>query len=620
MFPRVILKGTMIKKSQQKRRTSPCNYKERVFVLDTQDLKYSERRPGKKPTLKGCIELSRIKCVEIVCSDVPIPCSNKYPFQVFHDSHYLYIFAPDNDCRQRWVRALKEETKFNNLVVKYHPNFWMNGRWRCCQQTEKLATGCQEYNPNSYGSKKPLPLMPNQQTSLHDPGERLVVAIQDYAPLGDNDLPLKKDQQYILTDSSHSDWWTIQDNSGNIGFVPSTYLAETSGTNFDRFEWYNKDITRGKAEDLLMREGKEGAFMVRDSRHAGVYTVTVFTKAPGSNGEKNPRVKHYQIKETKTEESVRSQFYLAEKYLFNTIPELINYHQHNAAGLITRLRQPVCQDRGCPQDPAKLSEDQWEVDPGELSMGEELGSGQFGLVLEGRWRDRKVAVKMVREGAMSEEEFKEEAMIMMRLSHCKLVQLYGVCTQHSPMCLLFEFMEKGCLSDYLRASRGCLSQDTMLGMCLDVSEGMEYLESSNFIHRDLAARNCLVSKNNEVKVSDFGMTRLVLDDQYTSSHGSKFPVKWSSPEVIKYSKFSSKSDVWSFGVFMWEVYNEGRMPYEHRSNAEVVESLNAGLRLLKPRLAPDAIHQLMEWCWKEKPEDRPSFALLLHELASLSDL
>uniref|UniRef100_UPI003AB012A7 tyrosine-protein kinase ITK/TSK isoform X2 n=1 Tax=Centroberyx gerrardi TaxID=166262 RepID=UPI003AB012A7 len=610
MFPRVIMKGTMIKKSQQKRRTSPCNYKERFFVLDTQDLKYSERRPGKKPTLKGCIVLSRIKCVEIVCSDVPIPCSYKYPFQVFHDSHYLYIFAPDNDCRQRWVRALKEETKYNNLVVKYHPNFWMDGRWKCCHQTEKLATGCQEYDPMG-SSKKPLPEIPDPQTELHDPGQRVVVALQDYTPLGDKDLPLQKDQEYILTDASHSDWWIILDNRGNTGFVPSTYVAEKSGANFDRFEWYNKDITRGQAEELLMREGKEGGFMVRDSRHAGVYTVSVFTKAPGSNGEKNPRVKHYQIRETETGEAA---FYLAEKYLFNTIPELIHYHQHNAAGLITRLRHPVSQDRGCSQDPAKLCKDQWEVDPEELSLGQEVGSGQFGLVLEGRWRESKVAVKMVREGAMSEEEFIEEARIMTRLSHCKLVQLYGVCTQHSPMYLVFEFMENGCLSDYLRARRGRLSQDVMLGMCLDVSEGMAYLESSNFIHRDLAARNCLVSKNNEVKVSDFGMTRFVLDDQYTSSLGSKFPVKWSAPEVIKYCKFSSKSDVWSFGVLMWEVYNEGRLPYEHRSNAEVVESLNAGLRLLKPRLAPQPIYLLMEWCWKEKPDDRPSFALLLHGL------
>nr|XP_019941595.1 PREDICTED: tyrosine-protein kinase ITK/TSK [Paralichthys olivaceus] len=616
MFPRVILKGTMIKKSQQKKRTSPCNYKERFFVLDTQDLKYSERRPGKKPMMKGCIELSSIKCVEIVCCDVPIPCNYKYPFQILHDNHYLYIFAPDNDCRQRWVRALKEETKHNNLVTKYHPNILMYGKWRCCQQTEKLAPGCQVYDPLGYASKKPLPQLPDPEMELQNGGQRLVIALQDYTPVEDKNLPLQKDHEYVLIKSSHPDWWAVQDNQGNIGFVPSAYVAEKSDT-FERFEWYNKNITRGEAESLLMKEGKEGAFMVRDSRQAGVYTVSVFTKAPGSNGEKNPRVKHYQIRQTETDESA---FYLAEKYLFSTIPELILYHQHNAAGLITRLRHPVPQDGGSSRDAADPAEGQWEVDPEELILGQELGSGQFGLVLEGRWRERRVAVKMIRDKSMSDEDFKEEARVMMRFSHCRLVQLYGVCTQHSPMCLVFEFMENGCLSDYLRDRKGRLSQDLLLGMCLDVSEGMAYLESSNFIHRDLAARNCLVSKNNEVKVSDFGMTRFVLDDQYTSSQCSKFPVKWSAPEVIKYCKFSSKSDVWSFGVIMWEIFNEGRLPYENRSNTEVVESLNAGLRLLKPRLAPDAVYMLMEWCWKEKPDDRPSFAHVLHELATLSNL
>ncbi|XP_029368012.1 tyrosine-protein kinase ITK/TSK [Echeneis naucrates] len=615
MFPRVILKGTMIKKSQQKKRTSPCNYKERLFVLDTQDLKYSERRPGKKPMMKGCIELSRIKCVEIVCTDIPIPCIYKYPFQVFHGNHYLYIFAPDNDCRQRWVRALKEETKNNDLVAKYHPNFWMDGKWRCCQQSEKLAAGCYVYDPVGYASKKPLPQLPDPEMELRGAKQRKVIALQDYIPQGCDDLPLQKDQEYILVNGFHPEWWAVQDSQGNTGFVPSTYIAEKNSNNFERFEWYNNNITRAEAEDLLLKEGKEGAFMVRNSRQAGVYTVSVFTKAPGSNGEKNPRVKHYLIRQTEGGEGT---FYLAEKYLFSTIPELIHYHQHNAAGMTTRLRHPVSLKGGCSQDHADPSRDQWEVDPEELILGQEIGSGQFGLVREGRWRETKVAVKMIREECMSDDDFKEEAKVMMRLSHCKLVQLYGVCTQRSPMCLVFEFMENGCLSDYLKERKGHLTQNLMWGMCLDVSEGMAYLESSNFIHRDLAARNCLVSKNDEVKVSDFGMTRFVLDDQYTSSQCSKFPVKWSAPEVIKFCKFSSKSDVWSFGVLMWEVYNEGRLPYENRTNAEVVESLSAGLRLLKPRLAPDTIYQLMEWCWKEKPDDRPTFALLLHELASLT--
>uniref|UniRef100_A0A3P8ZLK1 non-specific protein-tyrosine kinase n=1 Tax=Esox lucius TaxID=8010 RepID=A0A3P8ZLK1_ESOLU len=581
MLSRVILKGTLIKKSQQKRRTSPCNYKERFFVLNTQDLTYSEQRPGKKPVQKGCIELSRIKCVEIVCSELPIPCSNKYPFQVVHDNYYLYIFAPDNDCRLRWVRALKEETKCNDLVPKYHPNFWIEGKWKCCYQTEKMATGCQEYNPIGYGAGTTSPYYSSSSSSdvllsycyyrrLSDAGQRVVIALQDYSPHGDTDLPLHKDQEI----RKEPLWYETQDIQACIPFQSS---PKHQG-NYCLFQpCHSPSVTAHLNRVICINLWTFLALSMNSMCH----TV-------------NPRVKHYQIRESET-----SMFYLAEKYLFNTIPELIQYHQHNAAGLITRLRHPVSLDKESSQNHAELSDGQWEVDPLELTLGEEVGSGQFGLVLQGQWRGHRVAVKMVREGAMSEEDFKEEARVMTMLSHCKLVQLYGVCTQQSPMCLLFEFMEKGCLLDYIKAQKGHLSQDTLLGMCLDVSEAMAYLESNNFIHRDLAARNCLVSKNNEVKVSDFGMTRFVLDDQYTSSQGSKFPFKWSSPEVIKYSKFSSKSDVWSFGVFMWEVYTEGRLPYENQTNSEVVDSLNAGLRLLKPRLAPEAVYILMEWCWKE---------------------
>ncbi|XP_035266193.1 tyrosine-protein kinase ITK/TSK isoform X1 [Anguilla anguilla] len=615
MNPRVILEDMLFKKSQQKRRTSPSNYKQRYFVLSTEDLTYFECRPGKKPAMKGCIELSRIKCVEMVYSEALIPCSYKYPFQVAHDNYYLYIFAPDKDCRLRWVRALKEETKNNCLFSKYHPNFWADGRWRCCQQNEKMALGCAEYDPSKNASKKPLPPTPEPQRRFSDPGEMVVVALHDFIPQGDLDLRLHKDQEYIVTDTSDSNWWTVQDGNGNTGFVPCSYLAEKSPNNLERFEWFNKDMTRAQSEQRLFKEDKEGAFTVRNSRQAGVYTVSVFTKALGSNGQNNPRVKHYQIRETDG-----GKYYLAEKYLFNTIPDLIHYHQHNAAGLITRLRHPVSMSRHSAPRTAGFASDKWEVDPADLTLDVELGSGQFGVVLLGCWREIKVAVKMVREGAMSEEDFKEEAQVMMKLSHSKLVQLYGVCTQRAPMCLLFEFMEHGCLSDYLRGNRGSLPRETLLGMCLDVCEGMAYLESANFIHRDLAARNCLVSENHVVKVSDFGMTRFVLDDQYTSSLGSKFPVKWSAPEVIQYSKFSSKSDVWSFGVLMWEVYNEGRMPYENRSNGEVMDALTAGLRLLKPKLAPEAVYQLMDWSWKEKPEDRPSFNLLFHQLLALAEL
>ncbi|CAJ0940236.1 unnamed protein product [Ranitomeya imitator] len=258
----------------------------------------------------------------------------------------------------------------------------------------------------------------------------------------------------------------------------------------------------------------------------------------------------------------------------------------------------------------------WEIDPTHLTFVQEIGSGQFGVVKLASWQGtRKVAVKMIREGMMSEEDFVEEAQVLMKISHPKLVQLLGVSTQQVPIVLVFEFMEHGSLNDFLRRNRGTLTRSTALGMCQDVCEGMEYLEASNFIHRDLAARNCLVGESFVVKVSDFGMTRFVLDDQYTSSSGTKFPVKWSAPEVFRYGRYSSKSDVWSYGVLVWEVFSEGKTPFEHLSNADAVEEISNGLRLFKPKMASEKFYQFMNSCWQEISVVKPQMLLcccLLH--------
>uniref|UniRef100_A0A8C3VEA0 Tyrosine-protein kinase n=1 Tax=Catharus ustulatus TaxID=91951 RepID=A0A8C3VEA0_CATUS len=135
----------------------------------------------------------------------------------------------------------------------------------------------------------------------------------------------------------------------------------------------------------------------------------------------------------------------------------------------------------------------------------------------------------------------------------------------------------------------------------------------------LAARNCLVNDQGIVKVSDFGLSRYVLDDEYTSSMGSKFPVRWSPPEVLLYSKFSSKSDVWSFGVLMWEVYSLGKMPYERFNNSETTEHVIQGLRLYRPQAASERVYAIMYSCWREKPEERPTFTALLGSILDIAD-
>lgn len=165
--------------------------------------------------------------------------------------------------------------------------------------------------------------------------------------------------------------------------------------------WYVGDMSRQRAETLLRYDDKEGCFVVRNSSTKGLYTLSLYTKVP------HPQVKHYHIKQ-----NGRAEFYLSEKHCCSTIPDLINYHRHNSGGLASRLKHPPSAER-CAPATAGLSHDKWEIDPSELMLHEELGSGQFGVVRRGKWRGCiDVAVKMMKEGTMSEDDFIEEAKVM----------------------------------------------------------------------------------------------------------------------------------------------------------------------------------------------------------------
>ncbi|KAM6949662.1 tyrosine-protein kinase Tec [Aplochiton taeniatus] len=622
-----LLEEILIKRSQQKKRTSPLNYKERLFVLTKSRLTYYEDR-GEKKSKKGSIDLSRVKCVEIVKNGGgPIPCQNKYPFQVVYDSCTLYVFSPSCDSRSLWVQSIKEEIQHNPVILlKFHPQFWQEGVWLCCRQAEKLAPGCEEYNLFGDISRKPLPPIPvttrddgtrrppppppptnsgacadDDDDDEEEEEEEVVIALYNFTGMESHDLSLLAGEEYVILEKRDVHWYKARNAHGEEGYIPSNYVTEKRSGNLEQFGWYDKQVNRNKAEELLRSEDKEGGFIVRDSSSAGAYTVSLYTK---STGEGAAIIKHYHIKLT---ESTPPQYYLAEKHLFNTIPELIEYHKHNAAGLVVRLRYPVS-EQSVPST-AGFSYEKWEIDPCELTFMKELGSGQFGVVRLGKWRaQHKVAIKAIKEGAMYQEDFIEEAKVMMKLSHPKLVQLYGVCTHETPIYIVTEFMELGCLLNYVRQRRGSLNQGSLLSICQDVCEGMEHLERNRFIHRDLAARNCLVNNALVVKVSDFGMARYVLDDQYASSSGAKFPVKWSPPEVFNFCKYSSKSDVWSYGVLMWEIFTEGKMPFEQNQNHEVVMMVTKGSRLFRPRLATPTVYDIMQRCWHERPEGRPSFS------------
>ncbi|CAM4402581.1 unnamed protein product [Lepidochelys olivacea] len=643
-----ILEELLLKKSQQKKKISPVNYKERLFVLTKTNLSYYEYDKEKKGSKKGSIDIKKIRCVETVNHEEQAPLERQYPFQIVYKDGLLYVYAANEESRSQWLKALHTEIKDNpNLLNKYHKEFFTNGKFLCCNQTCKAALGCTIWKkfidlslPSTTSSVKPLPPVPAKPLK-HDslppvlaPGKsslKITVAEYDYEPKGNSDIQLIRNNKYYVLKEEDPDWWQVRDLEGNEGFAPSPYLKEiswdddepgrnSSGSDHSseeeesiaKHDWYAGDISRAQSEELLRQKGKEGSFMVRNSSRVGKYTMSVFSKALE---DKNGTVKHYHV-----HTNYENKYYLAENYCFNSVPQLIHYHQHNSAGMITRLRHAVTTKANKVPSTSSLGNGIWELKREEIVLLKELGSGQFGVVQWGKWKGKyDVAIKMIKEGSMSEDEFIEEAHTMMKLNHPKLVKLYGVCTETYPFYIVAEYMANGCLLNYLRSHGKELQPFQLLEICYSICEAMTFLESQQFIHRDLAARNCLVDSDLTVKVSDFGMARYVLDDLYVSSLGTKFPVKWSAPEVFHYTKFSSKSDVWAFGILMWEVFTLGKQPYELYDNVQVIEKVSEGYRLYRPQLASETIYQLMYCCWHELPEKRPTFHQLLSIIETLRE-
>ncbi|XP_074747724.1 tyrosine-protein kinase ABL1 isoform X5 [Strix uralensis] len=309
--------------------------------------------------------------------------------------------------------------------------------------------------------------------------------------------------------------------------------------------------------------------------------------------------------------SLSNMLYVSSESRFNTLAELVHHHSTVADGLITTLHYPAPKRNKPTIYGVSPNYDKWEIERTDITMKHKLGGGQYGEVYEGVWKkyNLTVAVKTLKEDTMEVEEFLKEAAVMKEIKHPNLVQLLGVCTREPPFYIITEFMTYGNLLDYLReCNRQEVNAVVLLYMATQISSAMEYLEKKNFIHRDLAARNCLVGENHLVKVADFGLSRLMTGDTYTAHAGAKFPIKWTAPESLAYNKFSIKSDVWAFGVLLWEIATYGMSPYPGIDLSQVYELLEKDYRMERPEGCPEKVYELMRACWQWSPSDRPSFA------------
>uniref|UniRef100_A0A8C3TLS8 Tyrosine-protein kinase Mer n=1 Tax=Catharus ustulatus TaxID=91951 RepID=A0A8C3TLS8_CATUS len=276
------------------------------------------------------------------------------------------------------------------------------------------------------------------------------------------------------------------------------------------------------------------------------------------------------------------------------------------------------------------------VDRNALSLGKVLGEGEFGSVMEGRLSQpegppQKVAVKTMKLDNFSQreiEEFLSEAACMKDFDHPNVIKLLGVCIELSslqvpkPMVIL-PFMKYGDLHSFLLRSRLEMAPQfvplqTLVKFMVDIALGMEYLSSRNFLHRDLAARNCMLRDDMTVCVADFGLSKKIYSgDYYRQGRIAKMPVKWIALESLADRVYTTKSDVWAFGVTMWEIATRGMTPYPGVQNHEIYEYLFHGQRLKKPEDCLDELYEIMSECWRADPAARPTFSQLKAQLEKL---
>ncbi|XP_055484341.1 tyrosine-protein kinase Fer isoform X1 [Psammomys obesus] len=383
----------------------------------------------------------------------------------------------------------------------------------------------------------------------------------------------------------------IRSSKSTLGSSTLSDMISVGEKPLAEHDWYHGAIPRIEAQELLKQQGD---FLVRESHgKPGEYVLSVY-----SDGQR----RHFIIQFV-------DNLYRFEGTGFSNIPQLIDHH-FSTKQVITKksgvvLLNPIPKDK------------KWNLNHEDVTLGALLGKGNFGEVYKGTLKDKTpVAVKTCKADLPQELKIKflQEAKILKQYDHPNIVKLIGVCTQRQPVYIIMELVPGGDFLSFLRKRKDEIKLKQLVKFSLDVASGMLYLESRNCIHRDLAARNCLVGDNNILKISDFGMSRQEDGGVYSSSGLKQIPIKWTAPEALNYGRYSSESDVWSFGVLLWETFSLGVCPYPGMTNQQAREQVERGYRMSAPQNCPEEISKIMMKCWDYKPENRPKFSDLHKEL------
>ncbi|XP_012946794.1 tyrosine-protein kinase CSK isoform X2 [Aplysia californica] len=442
--------------------------------------------------------------------------------------------------------------------------------------------------------------MPMDQTLTWKPNDE-VVCQYDFPGRSRDDLPFRRgDLLVIVNPTSDPNWFRARNSNGVEGMIPANYVTLRRVVTLHAMPWFHGKISRGEAEQLLQPR-QDGLFLVRESNnYPGDYTLCVCHEA---------KVEHYHIL------IQNNRLTIDEEVYFKSLDELVQHYTSNADGLCTRLIRPV-KKAGDSFGTVSIQDFRsggWVIARQDVELGELIGKGDFGDVYKGTYRGQPVAAKQLKDRERGGQSFLQEASVMTSLRHENLVKLIGVVLGET-IFLVTEFMGKGSLVEYLRTrGRNVITKKDQINFATDTCSAMNYLESKSLVHRDLAARNVLVHDDGTAKVSDFGLAKF--GDFSLSSQ--RFPIKWTAPESLRNNIFTNKSDMWSFGVLLWETYSFGRVPYPRIPLADVVMHVERGYRMEAPEGCPAEIYSIMKQAWEIRPEARPTFHEVLGRLDHL---
>jgi len=304
-----------------------------------------------------------------------------------------------------------------------------------------------------------------------------------------------------------------------------------------------------------------------------------------------------------------NQYFIDLKVTFGCVQELVAHYSKpgDHSFIKIALKRPCSRTDLESSRPTGV----WEVKKNAICFVKNVGAGKIGVTWQGVWNGiTPVAVKILKPNLPGMSQFLEEVQLIKQLKHPNLVQLYAISVKEEPVYIITELTKHGNLLEYLRGDGISLKTPQLINITAQVASGMVYLEEKGFIHCNLAARNVIVFDNLICKVSDYAFGQFV----FHQVQAEDYCIKWTAPEAILYKRFTIKSDVWSFGVLLYEVITYGGFPYPGKNNALVLKDLKSGSRMWRPMGCPEKLYNIMKDCWKKDAESRPTFETLQWQL------